>query len=615
VASVAIAAGGALVGCQPPQPWSSELASVNGAGADAGDHYSDRGVISPDGTKVAFESEAGDLGPHDTNGFLDVYVRDLVTGTTELVSVNAGGTDAGRFQSVSPQFSPDGTAVAFLSFSDDLMPGGFTGWDIYLRDLTTDTTTLVSVDDQGGGLGGDVLDGPAFSPDGTRIAFTDARGVYIRDLVADTTTFVTPDPSGPDAANGPSYEPVFSPDGTELAFRSEARNLGPTDTNGEHDVYLADLTTAAITLVSTNAAGTDSGNGSSSSLAFSPDGSQIAFASHAPDLGPVDTNATVDVYLRDRTSGTTTLVSTNAAGTDSGNSYSGGIGRPEFDADGTGLAFSSHASNLGPTDTNGADDVYHRDLVTGTTSLISVDAAGTDSGAGTSLPVAPGSASFDDLVAFTSSAGDLGPRDTNRTGDLYVRDLASGVTTLVSTNAAGTDSGNAASGAGSDARAPFSADGRHVVFRSGASDLGGTDTNGLEDVYVATLHAADLTVTATAGPEPAPSGGDLTYRLHVANAGPDPADEASVALLLPEATAFVAATTEAGPCPAPEPDQPRVVVCPLGDLPAGGEAEVTIIATVTAPAGATLTAIAAVRSATIDHHPADNVATVDSTVD
>lgn len=278
---------------------------------------------------------------------------------------------------------------------------------------------------------------------------------------------------------------MFSPDGTRIAFTSQANDLGPPDSTrggplgGGHDVYLRDLVSGTTTLVSVDAAGTDSGDGPSERPVFGPDASRIAFTSQASDLGPTDTNGFADVYVRDLTAGTSTLVSTNAAGTDSGNDASG---LPELSRDGTKVVFESVANDLGPTDTNTDVDIYVRDLTSGRTTLVSVNAAGTDASGGFSD--APHLSPDGTKVSFRTTASDLGPTDTNGTWDLYVRDLASDTTTLVSANPAGTDSGDALVAPGG----LFSPEGRRVVFVSNASNLGPvTDSNGHRDIYVATL--------------------------------------------------------------------------------------------------------------------------------
>ncbi len=184
-----------------PPSWdfeasAAELVSVNDSGTDSGNGRSSMSFIhtnlSADGTKIAFWSFASDLGPNDTNGFADVYVRDLSAGTTTLVSVNDLGT-SGNGDSSNAVISADGTKVAFSSRAGDLGPNDTNGFtDIYVRDLTGGPTTLVSVNDLGANGG-----------------------------------------------NGSSSNAVISAEGTKVAFLSDATDLGPTDTNGLRDVYVA----------------------------------------------------------------------------------------------------------------------------------------------------------------------------------------------------------------------------------------------------------------------------------------------------------------------------------------------------------------------------------------
>jgi uncharacterized repeat protein (TIGR01451 family) len=607
-----------LTGCNPRQPWHSQLLTPNAAGTDGGDSESAGEVFSPDGNLMAFESIASDLGPTDANGHSDVFLRDMTTGEVSLISANAAGTDSGDVDSWGPVFNPEGTKVAFVSLATDL-DAGITDAnerpDVYVRDLITGTTTLISVDAAGTAAADDESGQPVFSPDGTRIAFyseasdlgpTDTNGdrdVYLRDLSTGTTTLVSVDAAGTDAGGG--EQPTFSPDGDELAFVSSGTDLGPTDGNGQQDLYLRDLTAGTTSLVSVNAAGTAAGDGATSGPAFNPDGTKIVFESDAADLGPTDTNATTDVYLRDLLAGTTTLISVNAAGTDSGISSSI---TPSFDPTGGRVLFASHARNLVAADTDNQRDVFIRDLGTATTTLVSVNAAGTSSGNDFSFN--PRFDAGGTRVLFESFASDLGATDTNGQGDIYVRDLDAGRTTLVSANAAGTDSGN-----GQTVIARFRPGTAQIAFTSSSSNLGATDTNGRADIYLAIYRAADLGIELDASPEPVASGGQLTYELAVTNGGPDTADDASVGLLLPEGVTFDGATASSGTCAATVPGQPRLVVCDIGDVADGDTVEVTVTADVTAATGSSLTALASARSGTADVSSDDNTATATSTVD
>jgi len=183
--------------------------------------------------------------------------------------------------------------------------------------------------------------------------------------------------------------------------------------------------------------------------------------------------------VRDLKTGTTTLVSVNSAGTASGNSASA---RATISADGRVVAFQSFATDPVAYGTSGFRDVFVRDLRTGTTTLVTVNSAGTASGNGSSqyhVMSADGR-----VVAFHSTAGDLVANDTNGSNsDVFVRDLRTGTTTLASVNRAGTGSGYGPSG---DFFAPplISADGRVVAFESLANDLVANDTNGTENLFV-----------------------------------------------------------------------------------------------------------------------------------
>lgn len=439
---VALAAA-ALVGCR--QSWQSELMVEDGRNP----------VWSPDGTQLAFQSWASHV-PGDTNDQMDVYLHDLKTGATTLLSSQPDGVTAGTGGSYDPVFSPDRTKVAFTSTAADLGSKDTNDtYDVYVRNLRSGRTTLLSANDRR------------------------------------------------TAGNGMSLTPVFSSDSAQVAFISAASDLGPTDGNGTIDVYLRSLRTGRLKLVSVDGAGTDSGNGQSESPVFSADGTQVAFDSTASDLGPLDTNGSNDVYLRNLVSRTTTLVSVNAAGTDSGN---GGSGSPVLSPDATNVAFTSAATDLGPLDTAGTD-VYVRDLVTGMNTLVSVNTAGT--GGGDRGSVSPVFSPDGTKIAFNSEASDLGPPDTGTNSgdsDVYLRDLTTASTTLVSVNASGTDAGNDVS-----ADPVFNSDGRLIAFTSLADDLGPTDTNNCQvkptdpqphcsDIYVRDLVDASTSLaSASAG--------------------------------------------------------------------------------------------------------------------
>jgi uncharacterized repeat protein (TIGR01451 family) len=596
--------------------------STNAAGTDSLGGRSIFPAFSPDGTKVAFTFGPPDPVPVDLLGTDDVYVRDLTTGTTTLVSVDPSGTSDGDDDSWAADFSPDGTKVVFASEATNLGVGyGNHAADIFVRDLAAGTTTLVSVNAAGTDGGNSASVDARYSPDGTKILFesyasdlgptdtNNTQDTYLRDLVTGTTTLVTHNAAGTDSANGTSgFDPEFSPDGTHIVFVDFGSDVVANDGNGTFDVFVHEVATGTNTLVSTDVTGTEAAEHGGQGPRFAPDGETIVFTSEGADLVADDTNGAFDVFAYDLATGTNELLTTNAAGTGSagGASFSG-----ELTADGTKLLFTSSASDLGPTDTNDRADVYLRDLTTGTTTLVSANAAGTDStveGA-TNETFAATFSPDERQVVFASEGTGFGPTDTNGTTDVYARHLDRDVTTLVSANATGTNSGNGPSYDHLVAPA-----GGGILFLSRASNLGPVDTNRAQDIYLARFDGADLSIEATGSPEPVASGGELAYQITATNSGPDEASDASAALLLPTGTTYVDAQTSTGTCAPPGQDQPRLIVCQVGDLAPDGEVTVTITATVTASAGATLSAIARVQSTTADFDDRNEATHVDSTV-
>jgi Tol biopolymer transport system component len=182
---------------------------------------------------VAFSSEAGNLVADDhTIYWSDVFVQDLVTGTTVRASVDTQGGDPNG-ESVFPSLSADGRYVAFRSDASDLVVGDGCCHDIFVRDLVAGTTVRASVDTDGGDQDGYSPSPPSLSADGRYVAFSSDAGdlvlgdgnsdfdIFVRDLVAGTTVRVSVDTAGADPDGG-SFYPHISPDGRYVAFYSWA---------------------------------------------------------------------------------------------------------------------------------------------------------------------------------------------------------------------------------------------------------------------------------------------------------------------------------------------------------------------------------------------------------
>jgi len=226
----------------------TQRVSLDSSGAE-GNGDSEGAAISADGRYVSFYSAATNLVPGDTNGVADVFVRDLQTGTTVRASVGAGGAE-GNGDSYSASISADGRIVGFFSFATDLVAGDTNGTlDVFVRDLQSGTTERVSVD-SGGAEGNGDSRGAAVTPDGRYVVFQSfASNLVAGDTNVENDTFVHDRQSGTTervsvASNGAqgnddSNQGSITPDGRIVAFATRSI-LAETDTNSWHDVYVRD---------------------------------------------------------------------------------------------------------------------------------------------------------------------------------------------------------------------------------------------------------------------------------------------------------------------------------------------------------------------------------------
>jgi Tol biopolymer transport system component len=303
--------------------------------------------------------------------------------------------------------------------------------------------------------------GPSISADGRFVALVlafDETGmgremdeVIVLDESTGETTRVCESPCG-DPPDGPSFHPAMSGDGSAVAFESAASNLVLGDANGAVDVFVTELRTRRTTRVSVGTSGVEA-NGASSSPAISADGRFVAFESVATRLVEGDANGVSDIFVRDRETSVTFRVSI----ADDDGEADGCSFQPSISADGRWVAFESTATRLVTGDTNGSCDVFVRDIATRRTLLASVDSRGVRA-AGRSYG---GVISADGrIVAFDSAAANLVTNDRNDRTDVFVHDLRSGETSLVSVGPngeQGDDHGFVSS---------TSADGRFVAFES-----------------------------------------------------------------------------------------------------------------------------------------------------
>jgi Tol biopolymer transport system component len=339
--------------------------SVGGSNRQAnGPSHSARG-ISYNGRYVVFESFATNLVKGDTNGTWDVFVRDRKARKTYRMSVSSTGKQ-GNSASADPVVSADGRYVAFESSASNLIANDANGavTDVFVRDRKARTTKLVSLS-SGGAHGNGSSSDPVISGSGRYIAFeavasnlvagdtNGATDIFLRDMQARRTTRMSVKSAGGQGPSG-SYSAAITNDGRFVAFESFS-NLAGKDGNHAADVFLRDRVAGKTYRISKSSSGRV-GNGYSSDAAISQNGRYVAFESAATNFTPNDTNAHVDVFMRDRATGKTRCLSL----TPKGHVGNAAASDPSLSDDGRVVTFEAEASNLVAGDTNGHTDAFYR---------------------------------------------------------------------------------------------------------------------------------------------------------------------------------------------------------------------------------------------------------------
>lgn len=520
--------------------------SLRTDGIDTGNVGSTFSQQSADGRYVVFRSAATNLvsGVNDVNGFnSDIFRRDRLTGKTELVSVSrVAANRTGNQPSFNAYISANGRFVVFESDASDLVPNDTnadffnSGRDVFVRDMVSKTTKLVSKNLQGGTTKGaeniiresDQTDGRLISDNGRYVVFQSRasnlvagdnngqRDVFVRDLTAQKTWLVNVNNAG-QAGQGPSDHGVISANGRYVAFESHARNLIANDQNFNPKIFLHDLQTHTTKLVSNN----DLQNGSlvtggSFLPKISADGNVIVFESFRRLSTADANNANRDVYVRDMRKPKPDLVSISSTG---GPANSTSFD-PNISDNGRFVVFESLASNLTTTDKDPSSipdltdldnkDVFRRDLVTGKTVLVSFNFQNTRSAVGESRNIAVSANGR--IVSWESqsknlTAGFVERNDSVFAFDIFRRDMVTGVTTLVSGRR-----GSATQSSNNGANFPVvSSDGRFISFHSTSDDLISRDTNSGNGGRQTDVFVSDARYTVP--PSAAPQSGTIAFKL------------------------------------------------------------------------------------------------------
>ncbi|MHB1457603.1 MAG: TolB family protein [Armatimonadota bacterium] len=350
-----------------------ERVSISSIGEE-GNGASDNPAISSDGRYVVFQSLASNLTAGDTNGCLDVFIRDRDSSTTERVSVSSSN-EQGNGNSYNPSISADGRYIVFESTASNLISEDTNGnSDIFIYDRINLTTERISVTSLGTQMSVDSHD-PCISADGTCVAFTSGYDLMIRDFLADTTETIS---SGSGAFS-------LSFDGRYVAFEASS-SLLPGGNRDAYDVYVTDRSTDVTERISVSSTGV-AGDGFSHNPVISANGRYVTFTSYSSNLTPILDNWGWNIYVRDRIEGTTEYVDTGNYGYYPSISSDGryitfaeiyAVGRihlwdqitgiekvisngshiTSISGDGNHLAFDSEASDVVPNDTNDSSDVF-----------------------------------------------------------------------------------------------------------------------------------------------------------------------------------------------------------------------------------------------------------------
>lgn len=513
-------------------------------------------AMTPDGRYVAFSSAAQDLVPNDTNSLIDIFVRDMQAGVTVLATPGASAGALFPSRSDCPLITPDGRFVAFLSSAVGLVSGVQTQNEVYVRDLTLGTTYAVStnahqflsnsivcynhaVSDDGRYVvfeaSSSVSTRPAFlfrydslaggslqvvatnaaavpfssscfrhfrtldlSRDGRYVAFVGVTNgttqIYLWDGDSADTSLISQDVFGLVSTNGACDYPVVDASGSYVAFLSTITNL-TTDTVAEgFHLYLRDVQSQITRLADGNTNGIATAKDFQTIPSLTPDGRFLAFDCSDADLVANDNNHASDVFVRDWTKNTVELVSVRDAGLPSQTASGLTLGAQfAVSADGRYVTFTTTAGPLPPNCTNIYRQILVADLLGGSNILVSVDTNGLPNADGVSMD--PVISSDGSRIAFASRADNLTSGDSNKSSDVFVRDLVARSTILVSVATNGISPGN------TNSSAPvLSVDGRYVMFRSRASNLArGTPTLAFDNLFLRDLQAATTYAVSRSG--------------------------------------------------------------------------------------------------------------------
>ncbi|MGN6546234.1 MAG: SdrD B-like domain-containing protein [Aureliella sp.] len=337
-------------------------------------------AVSGNGRYLAF-STALRLLPADTNSRTDIYWLDRQTDALELISVTSANVPAND-TSFEPVISDDGRYVAFRSWASDLVAGDTNqNGDIFVRDRITGSTQLATI--AGASQANSYSYGETLTGDGRTVLFwsnannlvpndtNQSIDTFLKNLDTGAITRVNTNTAPPDIGNENTYGGDITADGRYIAFQSFSNDIVAGDTNGYSDIFVLDRSSGQIELVSTSSAGTQ-GNGVSEKRAISDDGRFVVFDSNATNLTD-DLGANgYNIYMKDLATGETRLISRNYNG-----GAANGSRRPDISADGRWIVFESTSQTMFPDSANSYSAIILYDRLTDTLTRLSQNPDGT----------------------------------------------------------------------------------------------------------------------------------------------------------------------------------------------------------------------------------------------
>ena len=458
-----------------------------GTGDVEGDGASFHATTSYDGRYLSFESYAQNWaydGPANQINYADIFVRDTQTGiTSKLTTGLVGGTADDK--SFFPSASHDGRYIAYLSYARNLVPDDSNGdnpWvvdglDIFLYDQLLGSTNRVSLNHAGEQITG-------------------------------------------------NSEGILTPDGKLIIFASDGINVLPTASPaGITHIYVRDWQTGTINRITNTLDGQDP-VGILHQIAADYDGQFIAYASDVNNLAPNDFNNTQDIFLYNRQTGTTTLITR----TPGGFSANGSSGRPQISHGGEYIVFASSASNLVSGDTNNFEDIFLYEIATGNIRRISLTPNGLEANGDNKEPTICEGGRY---IAWTSGANNYTIFDINVYNDVFFYDTVQDELRLVSVDMNGYSPNGAAH------RSWLSPDCRYIFFASESDNMILGDNNQERDIFMGRLiWPFDLSPSNQIAPSYAEPGETIVYRVMVRNLGLE-TGTASFTTPIPEYTTFV----------------------------------------------------------------------------